>query len=85
MIKKIKPHLDHQNFNNQRLTTVSSTIAAFGDWVMAMFKFYHVNLIVIPKKAALAKAQAEYEVVAAELRIKQAALDEVMAKVNKLK
>jgi dynein heavy chain len=67
------------------LKTVSTTIAAFGDWVMAMNKFYFVNLIVIPKKAALAKANAEYEVVAAELRIKQAALDEIMAKVNKLK
>jgi hypothetical protein len=70
MIKKIKPHLDHANFNNEKLKTVSTTIAAFGDWVMAMNKFYFVNLIVIPKKAALAKASAEYEVVAAELKIK---------------
>ena len=38
-IKKIKPHLDHGNFNNEKLKTVSGTIAAFGDWVMAMNKF----------------------------------------------
>lgn len=58
------------NYNPEKLKTVSTTIAAFGDWVSAMYKFYFVNKIVIPKKAALAKAQAEYDVVAAELKIK---------------
>lgn len=50
-----------------------------------MDKYYHVNLIVIPKRAALKVAQAEYDVVAGELKVKQAALKEIMDKVNKMR
>ena len=71
LIKKLQPHLDHANYNRAKLETVSGTIASFGDWCMAMHKFYFVNKIVIPKKAALAQAQADYDVVAAELKVKQ--------------
>jgi len=56
LIKKLSTaaFLEHPNFNRTKLETVSGTIASFGDWVMAMHKFYFVNKIVIPKKAALA-------------------------------
>lgn len=64
---------------------ISAVIANIGSWVIAMDKYYHVNLIVIPKRASLKVAQAEYEVVAGELRVKQAALKEIMDKVNQMK
>jgi dynein heavy chain, axonemal len=85
LIKKLDTYLTNPNYNKDKLMTVSATIASFGDWVMAMHKFFFVNKIVIPKKAALAQAQSDYDIVAAELKIKQATLDEIMAKVNKLK
>lgn len=72
-------------FNREALIPVSLVVANIGSWVLAMYKFYHVNLIVIPKKAQLKKAQAEYDVVAGELKIKQDELAVIMAKVNKLK
>ena len=53
-------------------------------WVKAMDKFYHVNLIVIPKKAQLKQAEEKLEVVMGELRKKQAALKEVQDKVDSL-
>jgi len=43
-------------FNREALIPVSTVVANIGSWVIAMFKFYHVNLIVIPKKAQLKKA-----------------------------
>jgi dynein heavy chain len=85
LIKKLDGYLKEPNYNRDKLVTVSGTIASFGDWVMAMHKFFFVNKIVIPKKAALAQAQSDYDIVAAELKIKQASLDEIMSKVNKLK
>jgi dynein heavy chain len=70
MIKKLTPYIEQPSYNPERLKVVGTTIASFGDWCMAMYKFFFVNKIVIPKKAALAQAQAEYDVVAAELKIK---------------
>jgi dynein heavy chain len=54
LIKKLDTYLTNPNYNRDKLITVSGTIASFGDWVMAMHKFFFVNKIVIPKKAALA-------------------------------
>jgi starvation-inducible outer membrane lipoprotein len=56
LIKKLDGYLKEPNYNRDKLVTVSGTIASFGDWVMAMHKFFFVNKIVIPKKAALAQA-----------------------------
>lgn len=84
-IKALKPFLENPKFNRESLTSISAVIANIGSWCLAMDKYYHVNLIVVPKRAALKVAQAEYDVVAGELRVKQAALKEIMDKVNKMK
>jgi dynein heavy chain len=70
IIDKLKPFVDMPKFNKADLMSVSPVVANIASWCLAMFKYYHVNLIVIPKKAALAKAQGEYNVVAATLKIK---------------
>jgi len=85
IINKLKPFVEQPKFNKQDLMSVSPIVANIACWVLAMFKYYHVNLIVIPKKAALAKAQGEYEIVAATLKIKQDELAIIMGKVNKLR
>jgi dynein heavy chain len=51
LIKALKPFVEQPNFTKEALMPVSSVAANIGSWVLAMFKFYHVNLIVIPKKA----------------------------------
>jgi hypothetical protein len=53
-------------------------------WVIAMDKFYNVNLIVKPKKAALAEANATYAEIDGKLKIKQAELKVVQDKVDAL-
>ena len=50
-----------------------------------MDKFYNVNLIVKPKKAALAGSTAKYEEIAGKLRIKQEELKIVQDKVDTLR
>ena len=84
-IKALKPFLENPKFNRESLIPISPVIANIGSWAIAMDKYYHVNLIVVPKRASLKIAQAEYDVVAGELRVKQAALKEIMDKVNKMK
>ena len=70
IIKKLKPFVEQPEFTKEKLIPISAVVANIGAWCLAMFKFYHVNLIVVPKKASLKKAQSEYDVVAAELKIK---------------
>ena len=70
IINKLKPFTEQPKFNKEDLMSVSPVVANIASWVLAMFKYYHVNLIVVPKKAALAKAQGEYDVVAKTLKIK---------------
>ena len=62
-----------------KLKNVSPVALAVGEWVRAMDGYYRVNLIVIPKKRDLDIAQKEYNVVAAELKIKQEELAKVVA------
>jgi uncharacterized protein YoxC len=59
--------------------------ANLAGWVLAMQNLYKVNLVVRPLKASLEEAMQKYNVVSAELKIKQAELKEVMDKVNGLK
>lgn len=49
-----------------------------------MDKFYSVNLIVKPKKAALAEANAKYAEIEGKLKVKQAELKVVQDKVDGL-
>jgi len=49
-----------------------------------MYNFYNVNLIVKPKKAALAEANAKYAEIEGKLKIKQAELKVVQDKVDGL-
>jgi len=70
IIKKLKPFVEQPNFTKEKLIPISVVVSNIGAWCLAMYKFYHVNLIVIPKKAQLKKAQGEYDIVAAELKIK---------------
>jgi len=64
------------------INKVAANLAA---WVIAMESFYKVNLIVKPKQAQLAVALGKYEEVMGVLKVKQASLREILAKVAALK
>ena len=53
------------------MKTINGVAANLCAWVLAMDKFYNVNLIVIPKKASLKVAEAEYAELSEALNIKK--------------
>lgn len=65
--------------------SVNKVAANMAAWVLAMDKFYHVNLIVVPKKAQLAVAEKEFNEVNEKLNIKKAELAKVQAQVDSLR
>lgn len=83
-IEQLKKYIDNPKFTKEALMSVSEIAANMACWVIAMNKFYHVNLIVKPKQIALEKATKEKNQVMAELAIKQRELKEVMDKVQLL-
>ncbi len=66
--------MKNPKFDLTHLKTISAIAMNLGSWVIAMDKFYNVNLIVKPKKIALAEAQAKYAEIDGKLKIKQAEL-----------
>jgi len=87
VIDKIQPILKNEEkpFSKENIKKTSEVAANIAAWVIAMDKFYNVNLIVKPKQEALAIAQEKYKGIAADLKIKQDKLKEVQDKVNGLK
>lgn len=55
-IKKLQEFLKNPKFELGHLKTISEIAANLASWVVAMDKFYAVNLVVKPKKHALAEA-----------------------------
>jgi dynein heavy chain len=84
-IKKLQPVLSEPNFNEAHLKGVNAVAANLACWVIAMDKFYAVNLVVKPKKAQLAVAQEEFAKVNAALDIKKAELKKVQDRVDALR
>jgi dynein heavy chain len=58
-IDQLKKYMENERFERDSLMKVSEIAANLAEWVKAMYKFYHVNLIVKPKQEALAKATKE--------------------------
>ena len=84
MIKKLKPIIDEEDFTVVRLKAVNTVAGNLCAWVVAMEKYYTVNLIVIPKKASLEIAEKEYAELNATLNEKKENLRIVQERVAKL-
>ena len=84
IIDLIKPFTEHEDMNIPKLKGINSVAASLCAWVLAMEKYYNVNLIVKPKKAALAIAEKEYAILNAELNIKKENLRVVQERVARL-
>lgn len=85
LIKKVKPYIENERYVPEQLKSNNIVASNMAQWVIAMDKFYHVNLIVIPKKAQLAVAEAEFNEVNAKLNIKKAELKKVQDQVDALR
>ncbi|XP_050357868.1 dynein axonemal heavy chain 1-like [Nymphalis io] len=85
MIKKLKKYVTDPNYEPGKISKVSKACMSLCMWVHAMYKFYHVNKAVAPKKEALERATKELaavEAVLANARAKMQALLEGIAKLN---
>ncbi|XP_049878805.1 dynein axonemal heavy chain 1-like [Pectinophora gossypiella] len=85
MIKKLKRFVTDPNYDPKKILKVSKACMSLCMWVHAMYKFYHVNKGVAPKKAALQAASDELAAVEAMLEAAEAkmrALLEGIAKLN---
>ncbi|XP_050552039.1 dynein axonemal heavy chain 1 isoform X2 [Spodoptera frugiperda] len=85
MIKKLKRFVTSPDYDPAKIVKVSKACQSLCMWVHAMYKFYHVNKGVAPKKEALARATRDLQVVEAMLaaaKAKMQALLEGIAKLN---
>jgi dynein heavy chain len=74
VVDKLKEFIDNPKFEPKALESVSMIASNLCTWCHAIYTFYHINLVVVPKKAKLKEAQEKYESVMSKLRVKQAEL-----------
>ena len=77
IIKQINPFMEDPNFEPKMIQKASKACTAICMWVRAMHMYHNVVLMVEPKKAQLAEAQASLEVTMGALATAQATLKEV--------
>ncbi|KAF9816548.1 hypothetical protein SFRURICE_010707 [Spodoptera frugiperda] len=61
MIKKLKRFVTSPDYDPAKIVKVSKACQSLCMWVHAMYKFYHVNKGVAPKKEALARATRDLQ------------------------
>jgi len=84
MIDSIRPFIEDENFQPEKVKKGSVACAGMCKWVHAMFVYYRVNKVVKPKKAALEQAKAEMKEAADMLEIKQSELQGLQDKLKAL-
>ncbi|XP_052749829.1 dynein axonemal heavy chain 1-like isoform X2 [Galleria mellonella] len=85
MTKKLKRFIQNPDYEPTKIQKVSKACMSLCMWVHAMYKFYHVNKAVAPKKEALQRATKELAAVEAMLanaKAKMRALLEGIMKLN---
>lgn len=84
-LKKLKKYIDNPKFTPEIVEKTSKACKSMCLWVGAMHKYAHVAKDVAPKRERLKVAQADLDVVQAQLAEKQKALFEVESQIAKLK
>ncbi|XP_056004113.1 dynein axonemal heavy chain 6-like isoform X1 [Ostrea edulis] len=84
MLKKLKKYVENPNFVPEKVEKVSKACKSMCMWVLAMDSYSHVFKTVEPKRAKLAEAQNELDMVMKMLKEKQDQLAEVEAKIAEL-
>ncbi|DBB17910.1 TPA: hypothetical protein ACH3X3_002922 [Trebouxia sp. C0006] len=84
VVQKIKPYIANPEFEANKILTVSKAAYGLCCWVRAMESYDRVAKVVEPKKAKLAAAEEQLDIVMTALRGKQAKLQEVLTKLASL-
>ncbi|KAH0572596.1 Dynein heavy chain [Spironucleus salmonicida] len=83
-IKKLHKYINDPEFIPQQMQKKSLAAAGLCAFVIAMYKYYHINLQVIPKRQKLSEAQEELVIVEKSLSETVARLTEVENKIAEL-
>eukprot|EP01064_Diplonema_japonicum_P003207 TRINITY_DN1209_c2_g1_i1.p1 TRINITY_DN1209_c2_g1~~TRINITY_DN1209_c2_g1_i1.p1 ORF type:complete len:4214 (+),score=1112.95 TRINITY_DN1209_c2_g1_i1:49-12642(+) len=84
LIGQLQKFIDDDKFSPLEVKKVSVPCAGMCQWVHAMFKYYHVNLEVEPKRRELEGAEKELKVVQDALSVTRKKLDAVETKIAEL-
>jgi dynein heavy chain, axonemal len=84
LMEKVRVYYDNEEFQPEKVKTVSLPCMAMCQWVRAMYKWFFVNREIQPLREKLASAEAELVVVTEALHNTQATLDRVVASVMAL-
>ncbi|CAM9569873.1 unnamed protein product, partial [Sphacelaria rigidula] len=71
---QVEPFQSNPDFTPEQIAKASSACTAICMWALAMYQYHFVALGVAPKRAALAEAQEELDVVMAQLKDAKARL-----------
>lgn len=83
-IEKLKPYIEDPDFDQRKIATASSACAAMCGWVNAMYQYYHVNLVVRPKRAQLEHTNSEMRALQTSVMKLQKRLHKIQAKITQL-
>ncbi|KAI5076359.1 hypothetical protein GOP47_0008424 [Adiantum capillus-veneris] len=83
-IEKIEPYIQSESFTPEQVARVSKACTSICMWARAMHAYYLVCLVVAPKRAQLAIAQAQLDATMQMLNGAQAKLKEVEQKIQRL-
>ncbi|KPI89108.1 putative dynein heavy chain [Leptomonas seymouri] len=84
LMEKVRVYYDNEEFQPEKVRSVSLPCMAMCLWVRAMYKWFFVNREIQPLREKLASAEAELAVVTDALHKTQATLDRVVASVMAL-
>eukprot|EP00659_Diplonema_papillatum_P003027 gene3027-4758_t len=84
LVTSLQKFIDDEKFSPSEVKKVSVPCAGMSQWVHAMYKYYHVNLEVEPKRKELTGAEAELQVVEEALAVTRQKLDAVESKIADL-
>ncbi|CAH2055605.1 unnamed protein product, partial [Iphiclides podalirius] len=84
MIKKLKRYVQNPDYEPTKIQKVSKACMSLCMWVHAMYKYYHVNKAVAPKKEALKRATMELAAVEAMLANAKAKMQALLMGIAKL-
>ncbi|KAH0569467.1 Dynein heavy chain [Spironucleus salmonicida] len=84
VIKKLDFYIKLEDFNPVSMKNKSGAASGLCAFVIAMYKFYYINLEVIPKRKALEKARSELGEVQENLKITNQKVSEIQSKLDLL-
>lgn len=84
MINQLKKYVTDPEFSPEKMMLKSKACTSLCQWIHAMYNFYHVNLVVKPKKIALAKANEELVQTEKLLAAAQASMQKVLDGIDTL-